>query len=76
MLLSFTAGTAAAAFGNGFGRSAGGHQAVEAGYRAARDGDEQNREQRLAVYNKAVKCRQFDRRVGEDNTDNAAGNHA
>ena len=49
---------------------------MEAGYRAARDGDEKYREQRLAVYHKAVKCRQFDRRVGKNNADNAAGNHA
>ena len=49
---------------------------MEARHSAAGDGDEKYREQRLAVYNKAVKRRQFDRRVGEDNTDNAAGNHA
>ena len=62
--------------GNGFGRSTGGYQAVEARHSAAGDGDEKYREQRLAIYNKAVKRRQFDRRIGEDNTDNAAGNHA
>ena len=49
---------------------------MEAGYRAARDGDEQNREQRLSVYNKAVKRRQLDGRVGKDYAQNAAGNHA
>ena len=61
---------------HGFGRRAGGDQAVEAGDRAARHGDEQNREHRAERGVEARECRQVHCRVRNQKTDCRAGNHA